>query len=158
MSDTRPLFTLAAFAVIFDEQGRVLLCHRRDMDAWNLPGGGLEPGELPDECVAREVLEETGLVAVVERLVGIYGKAERNELIFAFICRITGGELRLTDESDAYAYYFPEKMPPNTLQKHIERIWDAVAAKDGALRVVYRHQAGQPGKTGWKSASSRSLE
>lgn len=45
------MFSLGAFAVIFDPQGRVLLCHRRDMDMWNLPGGGVESGELPDEAV-----------------------------------------------------------------------------------------------------------
>ncbi|MBE0699228.1 MAG: NUDIX domain-containing protein, partial [Anaerolineaceae bacterium] len=81
MVDTRPLFTIAAFAIIFDAEGRVLLCHRRDMDAWNLPGGGLENGELPTECVIREVTEETGLEVAIERLVGVYGKPGRNELI-----------------------------------------------------------------------------
>jgi hypothetical protein len=34
-----------AFAVIFDEHDRVLLCHRRDIDAWNLPGGAVEEVE-----------------------------------------------------------------------------------------------------------------
>jgi hypothetical protein len=71
MSD---LFTLGAFAVIRDDQGRVLLCHRRDMDAWNLPGGGVCNGELPTEAVVRETREETGLEIVVEQLTGIYGK------------------------------------------------------------------------------------
>jgi 8-oxo-dGTP pyrophosphatase MutT (NUDIX family) len=53
--------SLGAFAIIFDEQNRVLLSHRRDMDLWNLPGGGVESGELPTEAVIREVKEETGL-------------------------------------------------------------------------------------------------
>jgi hypothetical protein len=30
-------WTLGAFAIIFDEQNRVLLRHRQDMGAWNLP-------------------------------------------------------------------------------------------------------------------------
>ncbi len=55
------LFTLGAFAIIFDNHQRVLLSHRRDMDAWNLPGGGVESGETPVEAVIREVTEETGL-------------------------------------------------------------------------------------------------
>lgn len=130
MADTRPLFTIAAFAVIFDNDGRVLLCHRRDMDAWNLPGGGMEKGELPDDCVRREVREETGLETEVEELLGVYGKPDRNELVFTFLCRITGGELLLTNETDANAYFFPDEMPPNTLLKHAERILDAVALKE----------------------------
>ena len=60
------MFTIGTFAIIFDDQGRVLLCHRRDLDVWNLPGGGLESGELPTEAVLREVKEETGLKVVVE--------------------------------------------------------------------------------------------
>ena len=36
------MFTLGAFTIILDEHERVLLCHRRDHDLWNLPGGRLE--------------------------------------------------------------------------------------------------------------------
>ncbi len=36
------MFTIGAFGIIFDDASRVLLCHRRDMDMWMLPGGGQE--------------------------------------------------------------------------------------------------------------------
>lgn len=137
MVDTRPLFSIAAFAVIFNSAGQVLLCHRRDMDAWNLPGGGLEEGELPDECVIREVREETGLDVTVERMIGVYGKPNRNELVFSFVCQITGGKLTLTAETDANQYFSPAALPPNTLLKHAERIWDAL---DGAREPIFRTQ------------------
>ena len=87
------MFSIGAFAVILDQQRRVLLCHRRDLDIWNLPGGGVESGELPTEAIVREVKEETGLDAVVDRLVGVYGKTDKDELVFAFVCRIVGGEI-----------------------------------------------------------------
>lgn len=143
MTDTRPLFTIGAFAVIFDAAGEVLLCHRRDMDAWNLPGGGLEPGELPDAGVVREVREETGLLVEAYRLVGVYGKADRNELVFAFLCRIIGGTLVLTEETDANAFFATDMLPPNILLKHAERIVDAVVAvnNEGA-QPVFRVQGG----------------
>ncbi len=32
-------FSLAAFAMIWDDQERILLCLRDDMNIWNLPGG-----------------------------------------------------------------------------------------------------------------------
>jgi ADP-ribose pyrophosphatase YjhB (NUDIX family) len=141
MIDTRPVFTVAAFAIIFDAEGRVLLCHRRDMDAWNLPGGGLEVGELPDECVLREVREETGLEVAIERLVGVYGKPGRNELVFAFICQVTGGLLSLSSEVDENRYFIPDEMPPNTLLKHAERVWDAIASPE---KPVFRQQGARP--------------
>lgn len=121
------MFTIGAFAILFDDQQRVLLCHRRDMDAWNLPGGGVEAGELPTEATIREVLEETGLAVTVQRLVGVYGKADRNELVFAFVCQVVGGALTTTDESDRCHYFDVNDLPPNTIPKHVARIRDAVA-------------------------------
>ncbi len=48
--------------------GAVLMVHERSRrpglrEWWTLPGGGIEPGETPEQAVRREVLEETGLVA-----------------------------------------------------------------------------------------------
>lgn len=43
-----------------DEQGRILLCQNPDT-TWELFGGGLEHGEDPKDCLAREITEETGL-------------------------------------------------------------------------------------------------
>jgi 8-oxo-dGTP diphosphatase len=123
-----PKFNLAAFAVIFDMNDRVLLCQRQDMDLWNLPGGALESGELPDEAVVREVKEETGLEVAVERLVGIYGKQDRNEIIFVFECQILRGAPAISDEARAVEYFDIHHLPSNTIPKHVERIQDASLA------------------------------
>jgi 8-oxo-dGTP diphosphatase len=120
------MFTIGAFAIIYDDRGRVLMCHRRDMDLWNLPGGGLESGELPTEAVLREVKEETGLEVVVDSLVGVYGKADKDELVFAFLCSVTGGELSATTEASECRYFEIEQIPLNTVPKHVERIQDSL--------------------------------
>lgn len=119
------LFSIAAFAIIFNESDQVLLCHRRDKDMWNLPGGGVEKGELPDEAVIREVKEETGLDVEIEKLSGIYGKQYKDELVFTFICRVVGGELTATSESSDIQFFPVDELPGNTLIKHVERITDA---------------------------------
>jgi len=123
----KPSFTLGAFAVIADSEGRVLMCHRRDRDLWNLPGGVIEKGELPTEAVVREAREETGLEVAVERLAGVYAKSYRNEMVFVFTARIVGGELRLTEEADALAYFHPDGAPGNTIAKHLERAKEALS-------------------------------
>jgi 8-oxo-dGTP diphosphatase len=120
------LFSIGAFAIIFDNKGRVLLCHRRDMNIWNLPGGGVERGELPSEAVIREVREETGLMVKIENLVGIYGKTDKDELVFSFTCNVTGGKLSATEEADALKYFKLENLPANTSPKQVERIRDAM--------------------------------
>lgn len=61
--------------VIVDAAGRVLTVRQRGgpfKDLWLLPGGGLEPGESPEEAVRREVREETGLEVTALRPVRRY--------------------------------------------------------------------------------------
>lgn len=133
------MFSVGAFAIIFDEQGCVLLSHRRDLDVWNLPGGGVESGELPTETVVRETKEETGLDVAVERLVGIYGKQDKDEFVFAFVCRVTGGQLFATDEADESRYFAIGDIPANTLPKQVERVQDAA---EGHSQPIFRVQTG----------------
>ena len=52
------MFTIGVFAIILDTNKKILLCHRRDYDLWNLPGGGLEDFESPTNAVKREVKEK----------------------------------------------------------------------------------------------------
>jgi len=133
------LFTPGAFAVIFDVHQRVLLSHRRDMDAWNLPGGGVESGETPVEAVMREVTEETGLEVAVDRLVGVYTNARRDDIVFTFVCHVTGGALQLTEESSEHRYCTLTQIPRNVTPKHVERIREALKGGD---RPIFRRQSG----------------
>ncbi|MFI9361845.1 NUDIX domain-containing protein [Kitasatospora sp. NPDC053057] len=49
--------------LLTDQDGKVLLLRASYRDQWQFPGGGMDPGEGPAECAARELWEETGLVA-----------------------------------------------------------------------------------------------
>jgi ADP-ribose pyrophosphatase YjhB (NUDIX family) len=118
-------YNIGAFVVIFNKKGRVLLCHRRDMDIWNLPGGGVENGELPDEAAIRETREETGIKVKIKDLVGVYGKQYRDEIVFVFRGKVVGGKVKATSESDKTRYFKTNKLPINTIPKHVERIRDA---------------------------------
>jgi 8-oxo-dGTP diphosphatase len=115
-----------AFGIIFDEDDRVLLCHRRDIDAWNLPGGGVEEGEMPWEAAVREIREEVGVEAEVVRLTGLYWLPGSGVLVFNFECRVTGGSPTTSDEADAVDYFAFDELPANTAPKQVERIADAL--------------------------------
>lgn len=49
-------------AVLFNDGGRVLVCRRRDVatESWQLPQGGIDAGEEPEDAVKRELAEEIG--------------------------------------------------------------------------------------------------
>ncbi|MEK7107431.1 MAG: NUDIX domain-containing protein [Patescibacteria group bacterium] len=133
-------FTIGVFGIILDEQERVLLCHRRDYDLWNLPGGALKSGESPLEGVKREVKEETGLEVDVSKLLGVYTKPVNNDIVLAFICTVTGGEISLNDEADRVEYFEVDKIPLNTSSKHIERVKDAI---ENPKEVLFKVQTGK---------------
>jgi len=145
-------FTIGAFVVLFDQKGRVLLCHRRDLDIWNLPGGSVESGELPNEAAVRETKEETGLKVKIQGLVGVYGKPHKDELVFVFTGRVIGGKLKTTNESDGCVYFKIRKIPENTIPKHKERILDA---KNFVTKPLFRWQNSPSAREWLKELSKR---
>jgi ADP-ribose pyrophosphatase YjhB (NUDIX family) len=73
MATTPALRVDCVGGIVLDDQGRMLLIRRGQEPAigtWSLPGGRVEAGESDATATTREVLEETGLVVEVGRLVG----------------------------------------------------------------------------------------
>lgn len=133
-------FNIGVFTIILDEQEHILLCHRRDCDLWNLPGGGLENIEAPWQGAIREVKEETGLDIEIIKLADISSKSDKNVIVFTFLGRIVGGELQITDESDKCEYFSIDNLPKNISPKQAERIKDIIADKN---RIYFRIQSGK---------------
>lgn len=136
----KPQFTIGVFGIIFDEQKRVLLCHRCDYDLWNLPGGTMENNESPWDGLKREVKEETGLEIEISKLTGIYSKPDKNEVVFSFICKKIGGKIELNDEADRIEFFEIDKIPPNTSLKQVERIKDAITNDE---KAIFKIQTGK---------------
>ena len=57
----------SARAVILKD-GKVLLNHVAKHDCYEFPGGGIEPGETPEQAMRREVAEETGRIVIPESI------------------------------------------------------------------------------------------
>lgn len=125
-------FRVAVSALIFDGE-RILLALRRDIEWWNLPGGGMEIGETVDEALCREVREETGLLVEVGQLVGVYSKPQKQEVVLTFRCYVKSGTPISTEESLECRYFDPNILPTKTLPKHRERIEDALLQQPTAI-------------------------
>jgi 8-oxo-dGTP diphosphatase len=57
-----------ALVAAFDKKGRLLLGKRRDTGKWTMPGGHLDPGEIPLQGARRELWEEARLRAEAVKL------------------------------------------------------------------------------------------
>ncbi|WP_433795971.1 NUDIX hydrolase [Actinoplanes sp. CA-252034] len=107
-------FRLAAYGVCIEDD-RVLLARwvspHDGATHWTLPGGGVDLYEDPFDAVIREVAEETGLEAVVERLLGVDSRvipaaervertADHQNVGVFYRLRIVGGTLRPEPNGD----------------------------------------------------------
>jgi 8-oxo-dGTP diphosphatase len=98
-------------AVVID--GTKVLLVRRGQEPlkgeWSLPGGVLELGETLQQGVAREVLEETGLIVAPAGIVEVLdrithdpesGRVRYHYVLVDFVCRVTGGSLLWGSDAD----------------------------------------------------------
>ena len=106
-----PASPLLGVGAIVIQHGRVLLVQRGHEPAkgqWSLPGGLIDLGETLPKAVAREVLEETGLVVepveLIELLDRIHREGDRvryHYVIADYLCRVVGGTLLAASDADA---------------------------------------------------------
>jgi 8-oxo-dGTP diphosphatase len=78
---------------------------------WEFPGGKIDTGESPEECLIRELLEEMDLnITVVRALItATYCYPTFTVTLYPYICTITSGEIRL-HEHKAIQWLPPHKL------------------------------------------------
>jgi 8-oxo-dGTP pyrophosphatase MutT (NUDIX family) len=102
------------------EAGRVVLLEN-ERDEWELPGGCLEPGEAPEDCLVREFAEELGVVVEVARIIDcwVFEVLPQREVVIVTygLKRRSQGELRLSDEHRQFGFFTLTKSKPCRYRK-----------------------------------------
>jgi 8-oxo-dGTP diphosphatase len=119
----RPIVGVGAVIL---EDGQVVLVKRRFEPLaghWSLPGGTLELGETLHAAVAREILEETGLVVEVGPVIEVFdrillddrSKVQYHFVIVDYLCRRVAGTLRGDSDVSDVAWADPADLAPYQL-------------------------------------------
>lgn len=126
---TYPSRPIVGVGAVILSEGQVVLVKRRYeplAGQWSLPGGTLELGETLEAGVAREMLEETGLVVEVGPVIEVFDRILLDEdrkvryhfVLVDYLCRPIAGTLRsdsdvsdvvLADPSDLSGYHLAPK-------------------------------------------------
>jgi len=114
----RPRFRMAVAALVFDEQGRILLFkHTYRKLEWGIPAGGLEYGEQPTDAVVREFFEETGMTIEVQRLLLADSSRHFHHVSLVYLCKISAGEFSESHEISEIQYFNADDLPPMLLDE-----------------------------------------
>ena len=129
---------VAVGAVVGDDKGRILLVQRADSGVWLYPTGWADVGYSPAEVAVKEVLEETGIHCVPERVIAVldglrlgFTRIPLYSLVFA--CRAVGGELTAHPLECADVGWFAEDELPSP-----------IAGVEGWKEVAFAAIRGEP--------------
>lgn len=127
----RPLLQVGASVIVENEKGEVLLQKRADNHCWGYAGGSVELDEVVEDAARRELLEETGLVAVELELFGVFsGKDthyiypngdEVSNVDIVYLCKKYDGVLKCQEDEVEELRFFPADALPEQLSPPIRR-------------------------------------
>jgi 8-oxo-dGTP diphosphatase len=128
---------VAAGALFFDQDGRVLLVRPSYKPHWDIPGGYVEPDESPIQACVREIREELGLTTVVGQPLVIDwapNPGEGDKLLFIFDGGVlptqVRGQVKLDPSELTEFRFFTEEAASELLIPRLSRrIVAAIAAR-----------------------------
>lgn len=70
---------------------------------WEFPGGKIEEGETPEECIVREIREELAVEVKAEKIIGVveYDYPGFHLTMHCILCSVVSGDLKLLEHEDA---------------------------------------------------------
>jgi ADP-ribose pyrophosphatase YjhB (NUDIX family) len=125
--------TLGVRALVMDEKGRILLVKHSYVHGWQLPGGGVEPGETIGDALARELREEANIeLTAAPQLHGVFfnQRISRRDHVALFVVREFRqlGEPVPDYEIVAHGFFAPDELPNDTTAATRARIIEVLGA------------------------------
>ena len=116
-ANTGKRLLLVAACALVDTDGRVLLAQRPEgkqlAGLWEFPGGKVEPGETPEQCIIRELHEEIGIETEIPCLAPLtfasHSYDDFHLLMPLFVCRRFRG-IAQPREGQALKWVRPKQM------------------------------------------------
>ena len=114
---------------------RILLVRERSDGRWALPGGWADINQSASEAVIREIREEAGFETTVRKLAAVYDRSRHDHsppfpfhvYKMFFLCDLTGGAARPSDETSEVAFFpmggLPELSLGRVLPKQVVRMF-----------------------------------
>lgn len=101
---------------VVPSRGRILLMHKPNR-TWDLPGGRLETGERMEDCLVREIFEETGLRVRTIGILGSWVRQRRGKpdvFTVAYLCRparaVSAARVAVSDEHIGAELFAPDEV------------------------------------------------
>ena len=128
-----PLMQCGASVIVENEKGEILLQQRSDNGKWGYAGGSVELYEVVEEAAARELEEETGLIANDLELLGVFSGPQMaytypngdqvSNVDVVFLCRKYHGALKCQDgEVEKLAFFAPDALPSPMFEVNLPAI------------------------------------
>lgn len=130
---------LAVVVLVEDVAGRLLYVrrgHEPAMGSWAWPSGFVDAGERVEDAAVREVREETGIVAQLGELLGVWSGGGDPVVLLVWRARAVGGVLQAGDEADDAAWFAVDAAPPSAFahDASILRAWRRAMEKSDSGR------------------------
>jgi len=144
-----PTHIVAAAGIVLNNQDQILLV-KLNRAGWVFPGGQVEIGENLIDAVKREIFEESGISVEVGELFCVSSNTGKypgyngvkeipTKVMFDFVCRPTGGNIRPSEENSETAWFCIEDAAKLiTTPAYLERFnaWKSYCGRPSYLEYV----------------------
>ena len=106
-------FPVGVVGVVVNKEKQILLFKHtyRGRYPWGLPSGWLKPGEAPEKAIAREIKEESELIAEGVQVLMVHSATDSRRIDLVFRCQTVSGEFRKSAEVSDIRWFSLDDMP-----------------------------------------------